>query len=59
VLDDLRREFGRRWHITTIPGGYRATPRPSRTCWPIAAPTTTPGQPNQTPQQPYKIMLAI
>lgn len=27
VLDDLRREFGRRWHIAAIPGGYRATPR--------------------------------
>jgi hypothetical protein len=27
ALEDLRREFGDRWTIARITGGYRATPR--------------------------------
>jgi hypothetical protein len=26
MLDDLRTEFGDRWHIAPITGGYRAVP---------------------------------
>lgn len=27
VLEDLRREFGGRWEVAVITGGYRAVPR--------------------------------
>jgi hypothetical protein len=44
ALDDVRREFGDRWDITRITGGYRAIPRDSGGHTPIPRYGRTPGE---------------
>ena len=44
TLDDVRREFGDRWEIARITGGYRAIPRDTRGHTPIPRYGRTPAE---------------
>jgi hypothetical protein len=44
ALDDLDREFGDRWEIATVTGGYRATPRDTGRQTPIPRYGRTPAE---------------